>query len=273
MKKIGLFYGRFDPVSKPEIRHAVTKKKQLDLDEVWFVLSDEGIDFKHRLTLIKLGSDQKGFRVIRESELKKKRNQQYTDITDGSLAIRELGINELKLLATRQKRYIMDHYLYLESISKSALKERRWQHVQRVADLCVQFARGNHYDQAKAYRAGMLHDIAKNMDKQEQEWYVRTYCPELLEENWQTWHRPIAAVILKTKLKMSDRKIIRAVRHHCLGDDEDILSMIVYCADKLDPGRGYDSSRETALCSNNIKKGYALVKQQQYEYLKKEGVI
>ena len=270
---IGLFYGRFDPVSMPEIRHAFREKKKLALNEVWFIMDDEGTDCKHRMTLLKLGLHGKGFRVLRKSELVTDNRNRYIDITDGSLAIRELGFSELKLLNTRQKRYIMDHYLYLESISKSTLKEKRWAHVQRVADLCVQFARGNGYDQQKAYCAGMLHDLAKNMDKDIQEYYVRTYCPEILNDNWQTWHRPVAAVLLKSKLKMSDREIIKAVRHHCIGDDESVLSMIVYCADKLDPGRDYDSSREIALCTANIKRGYQTVKQQQFEYLKKEGVI
>lgn len=271
--RIGLFYGRFDPVSLPEIRHAFIMRKQLNLDEVWFVADEEGTDYKHRLTLLKLCLYGRGFRVLRKSELAESRNDKYIDITDASLAIKELGYNELKLLNTRQKRYIMDHYLYLESISKSTLKEKRWAHVQRVADLCVQFARGNGYDERKAYCAGMLHDLAKNMDKEIQEYYVRTYCPEILNENWQIWHRPVAAILLKSKLKMSDREIIKVVRHHCLGDDESVLSMIVYCADKLDPGRDYDSSREIALCTANIKKGYKTVKQQQFEYLKKEGVI
>ena len=271
--RIGLFYGRFDPVSLPEIRHAFIMNRQQRQDEVWFVVDDEGTDYKHRLTLLKLGLHGRGFRVLRKSELATDNRNNFTDITDSSLAIKELGYSELKLLNTRQKRYIMDHYMYLESISKSTLKEKRWAHVQRVADLCVQFARGNGYDERKAYCAGMLHDLAKNMDKEVQEYYVRTYCPEILNENWQIWHRPVAAILLKSRLKMSDREIIKAVRHHCLGDDESVLSMIVYCADKLDPGRDYDSSREIALCTANIRKGYQTVKQQQFEYLKKEGVI
>lgn len=270
---IGLFYGRFDPVSCLEIKHAFREKKTLALDEVWFVLDDEGTDYKHRMTLLKLGLHGKGFRILRKSELAEKEKDSYADITDNSLAIRELGFDQLKLLNTRQKRYIMDHYLYLESISKSTLKEKRWAHVQRVADLCVQFARGNGYDQQKAYCAGILHDLAKNMDREVQQYYVRTYCPQILNDNWQIWHRPVAAIMLKTKLKMSDREIIKAVRHHCLGDDESVLSMIVYCADKLDPGRNYDSSQEIALCTSDIKRGYQTVKQQQFEYLKKEGVI
>ena len=48
---------------------------------------------------------------------------------------------------------------------------------------------------------------------------------------------------------------------------------MLYCADKLDPGREYDSSREIALCQQNIVEGYQTVMKQQQEYLRKEGVI
>ena len=273
MKKVGLYYGSFDPVTTLQIDHAVKKKKQLDLDEVWFVLSEEGIAFKHRLTLIRMLVNDKAYKVIKEAELKKNRNDQYIDITDESLVLKELTYDGLKYLKTRQKRYIMEHYLYLESISKSTLKPHRWQHVLRVADLCRQFAEGNGYDRQKAWCAGMLHDIAKNMDRETQESIMKVYCPEHMNYNWQVWHQYVGAVLLENKLKMRDGEIIKAVRHHCLGDDQSVLSMIVYCADKLDPGREYDSSNQIALCTSNIKEGYRLVKKEQDEYLKKEGVI
>ena len=273
MKKVGLYYGSFDPATKVQIRYAVKKKKQLDLDEVWFVLSDQGISYEHRMTLLRMRLYGKGYKVIRETELKKDQNDQYIDITDDSLSMKELTYSDLKYLTTRQKRYIMEHYLYLESISKSTLKRHRWEHVVRVSDLCRQFAAGNGYDQDKAYCAGVLHDIAKNMDRETLEGYMKTFCPEYLEENWQIWHQYVGAVIIQRELKNRDREIIKAVRHHATGDDQDILSMIVYCADKLDPGRGYDSSKQIALCTRNIKEGYKLVRKEQIEYLKKEGVI
>ena len=49
--------------------------------------------------------------------------------------------------------------------------------------------------------------------------------------------------------------------------------MIVYCADKLDPIRGYDSSSEIELCTGNIREGFRLVHEEQDEYLRKEGVL
>lgn len=45
---------------------------------------------------------------------------------------------------------------------------------------------------------------------------------------------------------------------------------ILFVADKLDPSRGYDSSKEIAVCRKDLKIGYELVKKQQEEYLEKE---
>ena len=45
--------------------------------------------------------------------------------------------------------------------------------------------------------------------------------------------------------------------------------MMVFCADKLDPLRGYDSSELIETCKKNIEKGFDLVVQQNREYLKR----
>jgi nicotinate-nucleotide adenylyltransferase len=48
--------------------------------------------------------------------------------------------------------------------------------------------------------------------------------------------------------------------------------MILYIADKTEPTRGYDSTKEIALSMKDLAVGFALVKQEAAEWLKKEGV-
>ena len=217
-------------------------------------------------------ASRRRFRIYTEFSLKDRRYE-FVDITDPSLEVKELAYSDLKLLTVRQKRYIMEHYLYLESISKSTVGEKRWGHVRRVSRLCSDFAAGNHLDPQKAYVSGMLHDIAKEMKQQELKPYMDLYYPQYESYNYNVWHQYVGALMLDKDLKCTDKDIIKAVRHHCLGDDRSPYSMILYCADKLDPGREYDSSREIALCEHNIVEGYRTVMQQQQEYLRKEGVI
>ncbi|MBE6104233.1 MAG: nicotinate (nicotinamide) nucleotide adenylyltransferase [Erysipelotrichaceae bacterium] len=171
------------------------------------------------------------------------------------------------------RNYIMDNGLYCESIARSTVSEKRWKHVQSVAELCRQFAIGNGADPDKAYRAGLLHDCAKDMDRPTAEAYMRIYHPDKMDLNYNIWHQYVGASYLSRYFKLRDREILRAVEHHCLGDDDSLLSMIVYCADKLDPSRGYDSSSQIELCTRNIKEGFRLVHEEQEAYLRKEGVL
>ena len=45
--------------------------------------------------------------------------------------------------------------------------------------------------------------------------------------------------------------------------------MITYCADKLEWGRGYDSSEQIALCMRSLHQGFLRVKEEQSEYSEK----
>ena len=272
MKKVGLFYGAFNPLTPKAVSYAAAERKKRALDEIWFVIKEDRKDLKHRYALRKMAAYMRCMKVVCEAELNEK-NCTFTDITDPSLDVTEPVYDDVKTLKKCQKRYIMRNNLYLESVSKSTLREKRWQHVQRVADLCRQFAIGNGYDEARAYCAGIYHDIAKQMDKEMQEMYMDVYYPQFKYYGAETWHQYVGAVVLSRILKCEDREVVKAVKHHCLGDDHSVLSMIVYCRDKLDPGRGYDSSKEIRLCTDNIKKGYQLVKKEQEEYLRKEGII
>lgn len=171
------------------------------------------------------------------------------------------------------RRYIMAHYLYQESLARSTVSARRWIHVQSVAELCVRFAAASGVDERKARQAGLFHDCAKDLDRSVGRQWMEQYYPEHLNENVHVWHQYLGALYLRDYFKLEDAEVLKAVEHHALGDDDAPLSMIVYCADKLDPTRGYDSSRQIALCCRDLAAGFALVHQEQYQYLKQEGVL
>ena len=271
MKRIGLLYGDFDPATVKTAEYAKTQLKEKKLDEIWFIVGD-GDNLRERIAMLKMVTCFRKFRVYTRFSLKDRRYE-FTDITDPSLEIRNLQLSDLKLLTGRQRRYMTENGMYLESISKSAVREKRWDHVRRVARLCSAFAIGNKLDPEKAYISGILHDIAKEMNEEELKAVMDVYYPQHEHYNYHVWHQYVGAVILEKVLKCRDKRIIKAVKHHCLGDDKDPYSMMLYCADKLDPGREYDSSREIALCQQNIVEGYQTVMKQQQEYLRKEGVI
>lgn len=55
-------------------------------------------------------------------------------------------------------------------------------------------------------------------------------------------------------LLIDDPIVYNAIYHHVLGTSQDPYAMMVFCADKLDPLRGYDSSKLIEICNKDIKK-------------------
>ncbi len=303
MRKIGIIIEEFEPIHQGYIQSALLAKKEYNLDEVLFIPigreSDSEYTKKTRLVKQTI-KDWRHFKyldfgcVADKKTILEKINKTHKDsdiyviTNDNSLNYEgckticylnnqqiseQIRNGDFTYLKGWQRSYLMENGLYQESIAKSQLTEKRWQHVQRVAKLCVEMAKGNRLDVSEAYMAGIFHDCAKKWPKEEMETYMNIYCPKEKELHFNTWHQFVGADYLKRYCKLRNKEVLKAIRHHCLGDNTSELAMIVYCADKLDPGRGYDSSKEIALCCKDIKAGYIVVKQQQQEYLEKEGVL
>ena len=124
---------------------------------------------------------------------------------------------------------------------RDTLSPGRYEHSLRVArlsgDLCDRFS----LDHASGYLAGLAHDLCKELPKEalmalaardgREIGTIETKKPALL-------HGRAAAMVLVHEYGMKDGSIAGAVRHHTFGDpDLDPLSLVVYVADKLEPGR------------------------------------
>ncbi len=188
-----------------------------------------------------------------------------------STAVRQ---GDFRYISAAQAAYIMDHGLYQREIAESTVTEKRWPHVVSVADLAVLMARGNHVDPQLAYQAGLFHDCAKKMSKEEMTWWM-SFCtaPENMARNENVWHQYVGAAWCRRVLKLRNRQVLNAIEHHVLGDSPQPLAMIIYAADKLDPSRGYDTQDTIRLCCQDIRAGFAEVKKQQQEYLSENGII
>ena len=132
---------------------------------------------------------------------------------------------------------------------------------QALADRCQQRA---------AWEAGMLHDLCKEMPKAQMEIWMRQLFPQHLDEPAAIWHGYLGSVFAGRLYGCQDKRVRCAIYHHVKGDCTQPYAMITYCADKLEPGRGYDSSEQIALCMRSLRRGFMRVKAEQSEYLKKE---
>ncbi|MBB5183478.1 nicotinate (nicotinamide) nucleotide adenylyltransferase [Catenisphaera adipataccumulans] len=175
--------------------------------------------------------------------------------------------NKLNYLPREVLNYIYDHRLYVKGFIESRVKPHRYRHSVSVANLCEEMARANHLDTQKAYYIGLFHDVAKAMPKQAMIQWMDILCPENEAYPVPVWHGFVGSEIVDRIFYIDDPQIKAAIYHHVLGTSTDPYAEIVFCADKTDPLRGYDSSAMIEACKKDIDAGFAWCKEENKKYL------
>jgi len=127
----------------------------------------------------------------------------------------------------------------IEQIKKdlaSNLSKCRYEHSLLVADEAKKLAHHYHLDEEKAYTAGLVHDIAKEFNDEENVKWIKKYGLSedlLLPEFRNIIHANIGSVVVK-KWYGLDEEICNAVCHHTIGNvPMGDLDKIVFVADKI----------------------------------------
>lgn len=167
--------------------------------------------------------------------------------------------------------YIEKHNLYYMDKVRSFYSERRLAHAISVANLALRIAQANHCEGwRKAYIAGLLHDIAKGMEKNEDEAHglMQKYYPEFVDimPSW-SYHQFLGEYLAKTEFGIEDPAILDAIKYHTSGKAHMApLTKIIYASDKIDPTRGFDSSNLINQCMRNYYVGFLAVLESNKEY-------
>ncbi len=119
---------------------------------------------------------------------------------------------------------------------KDNLSEFRYEHSIMVAEEAKKLAEHYNLDEEKSYVTGLVHDIAKEFnDEQNKEWVDKYQLSEklLLPEFANIIHADIGAVVAKEWYGL-DEEICEAIKYHTIGD----ISMtkfdkIIFLADKI----------------------------------------
>lgn len=176
----------------------------------------------------------------------------------------------LSLTLPKVRSYIFKQGLYLDEFVATQMSEKRFLHSKSVAKLSQEIARANGYDEHAAYLAGMLHDICKEWSD-ERSYIVMEHCfKNELTRHKNIWHSFIASQYIRQVYGYSHPVISQAIYHHTIGESSNPIAMILYIADKIEPLRGYDSSKEIALAKKDLKAAFQVVYQQQEQYLQGE---
>lgn len=187
-----------------------------------------------------------------------------------SSAIRSLQSADLP---SKVLNYIEKHDLYFMKRLHSYLSDHRLNHSLSVAHLAYSIAISNHIPSPeRAYIAGALHDIGKELSKEESLKIMEEEFPEYKDYPAFSFHQFTGSYLAKKEFGIEDKSILDAIQYHCTGKAHmSPLAKIIFSADKIDPTRGYDSSEMIKDCKKNYYIGFLHVIQENAKFLSAKG--
>lgn len=131
----------------------------------------------------------------------------------------------------------------LEHRIDSMLSPARAAHSRAVAALAAALCERQGIDPLRGRVAGLAHDLCKELPRKEQRRLAGAY-PGSHESSAlmadKILHGPAAAFLLARDYGVDDAELLEAIALHTVGKPGlSGLSLILYCADKLEPGRDH----------------------------------
>lgn len=185
-------------------------------------------------------------------------------------------IKELKSLKIPYSvaKYIIINNLYFMNRIRSYMGEKRYAHSVSVAKLAADIAISNKIKEWWKYlRAGLLHDIAKEMPKDKQKELMEKFYKEYLDIPPVIYHQFLGSYLAKKDFEVFDADELEAISYHTTGKKEmSTIAKTIYAADKIEPTRGFDSKEFIKEMKVNIDKGFIKVLEANKEYFIEKGI-
>lgn len=166
----------------------------------------------------------------------------------------------------------------IDKYVSSAVKEHRYEHSVRVAQLAEKLCKMYGFDEKKGYLAGIAHDMCKDMSDSTLLNIVSAdgLPVQAIEKNKPSLlHGRAAAVLLKRDFGVIDDEVLEAVQNHTFGKPGmKELAQIIFIADKIEPGRPQVTEvYYKRLFSLTLQGLMASILKENIEYLEKRGKI
>lgn len=157
------------------------------------------------------------------------------------------------------------------------LTPARFAHSRRVAELARRLAERHGYDGGKAFVAGLLHDLARDVDSS---LLLQTALSFGIVEHKEevlapvVLHGPVAAAWAERDFGVRDPEVLEAIAVHTTGSPEmGGVAQAVFVADALEPGRTYPSAAEgRRWAERDLPRAVAYVARETLRYLEKNGM-
>lgn len=147
----------------------------------------------------------------------------------------------------------------LEQFAKKTLSEKRFYHTSCVVAEAQKLARRYGCDVEKAMAAAWLHDICKEMPREEQLQWLTKYgiiLDGIQRGQPKTWHGMAACGLIKYQLGIDDPELLHAVRYHTTACGRmSRFDEVLYLADLTSADRNYpDVDRMRRLAESGLTK-------------------
>lgn len=130
-----------------------------------------------------------------------------------------------------------------KKIIKSKMGDYRYTHSVNVSEEAVRLARRYGADEEKAAVAGILHDITKELPREEQLQIMLDggiILDDIQKEAPKLWHGISGSVYVRDNLDIKDEDILNAIRYHTTGRAKmSLLEKIIFIADFTSKERDY----------------------------------
>ncbi len=178
-------------------------------------------------------------------------------------------------------REVMMMYQVKDKIAflEQRLSPKRFRHSCNVARAARQLAQRYGADMEKAYFAGLLHDICKEVPFEEQQRLMLAgdFAPDVAElHSRKLWHGIAGAYFLQSEFGITDTDILNAVRFHTVGRDHmSLLEEIVYMADLISDERDFKGvGKMRRLAHENLQRAMLeAIRDAAMSVLKKGGLL
>ncbi|OQC10168.1 MAG: putative nicotinate-nucleotide adenylyltransferase [Tenericutes bacterium ADurb.Bin087] len=168
--------------------------------------------------------------------------------------------------------YIGANKLYFTGLVAKRMSDERYYHSLSVASLSRLIAIANDVDPLKAYKAGLFHDIGKEVPEGKSLEIMNKHFPKYVSMPLWAHHQFVGAYLMKEEYLQKDKALVAAVKYHATGNKKmSKLGKVIYAADKIEPSRGFDSREYIAECIKDIDQGFVIVLQANKDYLTSKG--
>ena len=175
------------------------------------------------------------------------------------MKMNDFSIENYKQLSDKQKRELLtDRYFLFNKVISKYLTGHRYYHSISTAITASELAYAHHYPVNKAYVAGILHDITKQWSKEQSIEWLERFEPEYLNKAPAIWH-PITAYYYLKEYTDLDKEILIAIRNHTVPESDDLLTMIIYLADKLERTRSFRDNDLYLLAKTDIHRAFTIL--------------